>query len=202
MPASQGLPFWSGAGISHCSHEEATLVQHCSVSFGTEHSYYTGKVERRAQGNARGRLEMDVEHRHSLVSGLQCCFQQVGLQHLWRQPRTEVRWTKTPARHPSEQPDMPHCSSGKKSTASYQLLPQTCKSIWRLSPTSGADLQHQPGPSILCPAPPHPNMPLPKSSEGEPKGQLCHLLHAAITAETKELSTGSSTIHTCQLCQP
>lgn len=58
MPASQDLPRWSGAGISHRSHEEATLVQHCSVSFGTERSYYTGRVERRARGEARGRLEM------------------------------------------------------------------------------------------------------------------------------------------------
>lgn len=58
MPASQGLPRWSGAGISHRSHEEATLVQHCSVSFGAERSCYTGRVERRAQGDARGRLEM------------------------------------------------------------------------------------------------------------------------------------------------
>jgi len=65
-----------------------------------------------------------------------------------------------------------------------------------------ADLQHQPGPSTLCPAPPDPSVPLLESSEGEPEGQLCHLLHAATTAETREPSTGSSTIHTCQPCQP
>lgn len=118
------------------------------------------------QGDARGRLEVDVEHRDSLVSTLQCCFQQAGLQHLWRQSRTGIRWTEAPAGLHSEQPDTPHCWSGKKSTASHQLLPHTCKSIWRPSPNSEADIQHSPGSSTLCPAPPDPKVPSPESSEG------------------------------------
>lgn len=42
-------------------------------------------------------------------------------------------------------------------------------------------------------------MPLPENAEGEPKGQLCHPLHAAIPAETQQPSAGSGTIHVCQL---
>lgn len=90
--------------VSLTSHEEATQVQHCSASLGTDHSYLTGRQQRRAWGDARGRLEMQTEHRHSFVNGLQLCFQQEGLQHFWRQPRTESQTDKSSYLTPSKQP--------------------------------------------------------------------------------------------------
>lgn len=56
-PASQGLPCWSAASISHHSPEEATLVQHYSVSFGTKHSYYTGRCKRQVGGGCRAQTQ-------------------------------------------------------------------------------------------------------------------------------------------------
>lgn len=90
--------------ISLISHKEATQVQHCSASFGTEHSCFTGGLQRRAWGGIRGRLEMQTEHSHSFVNGLQLCFQQAGLQHLWRQPRTGSQTDKSSYLTPSKQP--------------------------------------------------------------------------------------------------
>lgn len=85
------------------SHEEATQVQHCSASFGTDHSYLTGRLQRRAWGGITSRLEIQTEHSHSFVNGLQLCFQQAGLQHLWRQLRTGGQMDKSSYLTPSKQ---------------------------------------------------------------------------------------------------
>lgn len=57
VPASQDLPCWPGTGISHHSPEKATLVQHCSVSFGTEHNYHTGRCKRQVGGGCRAQRQ-------------------------------------------------------------------------------------------------------------------------------------------------
>lgn len=43
------------------------LAQLCSVTFGTEHSYYTGRVERRAQGEAGWRRMQSTDMALSVV---------------------------------------------------------------------------------------------------------------------------------------
>lgn len=165
--------------ISLISHKEATQVQHCSASFGTEHSCFTGGLQRRAWGGIRGRLEMQTEHS-------QLC---QWFAALLPTGRTTAPLETTQDRESDGQKllldsqqaaiECPTVRAARRAQVSHQLVSRTCKSIWRSFLKSGEPLQHQPAPSTLCPTLSDPTV---------------------LYLRPQRVCTGSSTIHTCQLC--